>query len=184
MKIYRILNPNRDYKTIKYSGTPIFNNLGKILWDNANEISNFCYTWETCNQNKDICDCPFIVGSIPVFSFFAYKKLSMYVNESNSQIIPIKIDDKSYFIVNAIILLDDILNKKKSKISYFSDGRIMNVDEYVFHNKRNIPDLFKISQFQTYTFVSEKLASAITEANITGISLEQCKSTGFISIFH
>lgn len=156
MNIYRILNPNREYKTIQYSGTPILKNIGKIIWDNANEVSEYQYIWDKNNDSKFICNCPFIIGSIPVFSELIYNKIAIFLNNTNSQVIPITVDNRKYFIINATILIDDILNEKKSKISYFSDGRIMDIEKYVLNNKRHIPDIFKLSHFQTYTFVSEK----------------------------
>ena len=65
MKIYRIFNPSRRYKTISYNETPIFNNMGKSIWDNIEEVSSFSYKWENDEEIKNICDCPFIIGSIP-----------------------------------------------------------------------------------------------------------------------
>lgn len=179
MDIYRIFNPNREYKTIQYSDTPLFENIGKTIWDNTDSISSFPFTWDKSNKSKQICDCPFIIGSIPVFSKAAYETFSSYLNNENSQIIPIKVDSESYIIVNAIILIDDILNKNKSKISYFSDGRIMDIEKYVLNNKKTLPDIFKISQFQNYTFISEKIASIINAVDMTGIALERCKSNTF-----
>lgn len=179
MNIYRILNPNREYKTIQYNKTPILKNIGEIIWDNTQEISSYQYTWDKNNNSKFICDCPFIIGSIPVFSEFAYNKISIFLDNTNSQIIPITVDGRKYYIINAIILMDDMLNENKSKISYFSDGRIMDIEKYVLNNKHT-PDIFKLSQFQTYTFVSEKIADVL-KSEVTGIIFEKCNSNSILS---
>ena len=183
MNIYKILNQNRKYKTIQYNKTPILKNIGKIIWNNTKEVSDYQYTWNENDDNKNVCDCPFIIGSIPVFSELAYNKISMFLDNTNSQVIPITVNEKKYFIVNATILIDDILNEKKSKISYFSDGRIMDVEKYVLSNKKYTPNIFKLSQFHTYTFVSEKIADAIN-AGFTGIEFEKCNSNNILSFFN
>lgn len=180
MNTYRILNQNREYKTIQYNQTPILKNIGKIIWDDVQEISSYHYTWDKNNNSKFICDCPFIIGSVPVFSEFAYNKISTFLDTTNSQVIPIIVDDRKFYIVNAIILMDNMLNEKKSKISYFSDGRIMDIDKYVLNN-RPTPDLFKLSQFHTYTFVSEKIVD-ILKSEVTGIVFEKCNSNNILSL--
>lgn len=76
--------------------------------------------------------------------------------------------------------MDNMLNEKKSKISYFSDGRIMDIDKYVLNN-RPTPDLFKLSQFHTYTFVSEKIVD-ILKSEVTGIVFEKCNSNNILSL--
>lgn len=175
MKIYRIFNPSRRYKTISYNETPIFNNMGKSIWDNIEEVSSFSYKWENDEEIKNICDCPFIIGSIPVFSESAFSLLSSKLQSNDAQIIPIKVENLRYYIINANHQITGLLNKKKSHISYFSDGRIMDIEKYVFHNKHNISPIFKITEFPTYTFINENIASILMKANITGIAVEQCK---------
>lgn len=181
MSIYRIFNPNRDYKTIDYSETPILDNLGKIYWENQAEISSFPYTWVK-DERKDICDCPFIIGSVPVFNEVAYKTITNYLNKNEMQIIPIHVEGIPYYIVNSLRVLPDILNEKKSKIVRFSDGRIMDIEKYVFQKKEEVPNIFKISQLNSYTFVDKKMASIIIDAHLKGIYLEKCKiSTSILS---
>ena len=175
MKIYRIFNPSRRYKTISYNGTPIFDNMGKTIWENTKEVSSYPYTWEK-DEQKEICDCPFIIGSIPVFNQPAFNILSAKLSPNDIQVIPINVDHSPYYIVNAIHKISGILNKKKSHISYFSDGRIMDIEKYVFSNIPNIPSLFKIEELPIYTFVNEDIASTLEKRNITGVCVEQCKT--------
>lgn len=182
MKIYRIFNPNRDYKTIDYAETPILDNLGKVYWENQTEVSSFLYTWVK-DEGEGICDCPFIIGSVPVFNETAYRAITSYLDKNEMQIIPIFVEGIPYYIVNVLRVLPDILNEKKSKIIRFSDGRIMDIEKYVFQKKDSIPNIFKISQLDTYTFVNEKMASIIMEAHLTGIALEKCKVNTYLFPF-
>ena len=182
MSIYRIFNPNRDYKTIDYEETPILDNLGKIYWENQAEISAFPYTWVK-GEGEGICDCPFIIGSVPVFNETAYRAITSYLDKNEMQIIPIFIEGIPYYIVNVLRVLPDILNERKSKIIRFSDGHIMDIEKYVFKRKDNVPSIFKISQLDTYTFVNEEMASIIMDAHLTGLALEKCKISSSILPF-
>lgn len=182
MNIYRIFNPNREYKAIDYAETPILDNLGKIYWENQVEVSSFPYTWVK-GEGEDICDCPFIIGSVPVFSEAAYRAIASHFDKNEMQIIPIFVEGIPYYIVNVIRVLPDILNEKKSKIVRFSDGRVMDIEKYVFQKKVNVPNIFKISQLDTYTFVNEEMASIIMDAHLTGLALEKCKISSSILPF-
>ena len=64
-------------------------------------------------------------------------------------------------------ILEDVLNESKSIINRFSDGRIMNIEKYVFKKDRTYPSIFKISQLPTFTFMTDELSEAISEANLT-----------------
>lgn len=175
MKIYKLYTTGLSYKDIYYDKTPILDNIGKILWKNINEISSFHFKWNTEENDKPICDCPFIIGSIPVFSNSAYEIIKQFLLDKEVQIIPISINGLSYYIINITLLLNDILSEKYSKIERFSSGRIMNIDKYVFKYRREIPPFFRIKQLPTFTFANEDVATTIKDSQITGIELEECK---------
>ena len=156
--IFRIFNPSRKYRTIDYANTPIIENIGKKEWVNLQEVSSFNYTWD--DPKKDICDCPFIMGAIPVFSSKAYDRIAKYICPRNAQIIPISIDKKEYFIVNIITFEDDFLNIKKSDIVYFSNHHIMDITNYVFKRNIEIPFWFRLSQYINFTFINSFVADA------------------------
>ena len=72
-------------------------------------------------------------------------------------------------------ILEDVLNESKSIINRFSDGRIMNIEKYVFKKNITYPPIFKISQLPTFTFITDLLFEAISDANLTGICMERCE---------
>lgn len=182
MKTYRIYSSNINNRTIHYEGTPIIENIGEIEWTNVETISKGTYSWD--NTDKSYCDCPFIIGSVPVFPYSVLNILRPFFVGQNVQIIPIKVEDGKYVIVNTTEILDDVLNEKKSKLTRFQDGRIMDVEEYVLKSQNIFPNMFKLSQFPVFSFISEDLYNAIRTLNLTGIYFEECKmSRSLINFF-
>lgn len=158
-----------------YDNTPIFDNIDvNLVWKNSLELQSFPFKWEV-EDKEQISDCPFITGSIPVFSKFAFNVLKPFINEEEVQVIPIHIENLQYFIFNVTMLLNNILNVNKSRISYFTNGEIMDIDNYVFNNLSKIPPFFKISQLDTYTFITGNVADIISKSNLTGIEMEECR---------
>lgn len=173
MKIYRIYSPNINNRTIHYEGTPIIENIGEIEWSNVENISKETYSWD--NTDKSHCDCPFIIGSIPVFPYSVLDILKPFFVGQKIQIIPIRVEDCQYAIVNTTEVLDGVLNEKKSKLTRFQNGRIMDVEDYVLKPQNKIHNIFKLSQFPVFSFISEELYNAIKKLNLTGITFEECK---------
>lgn len=174
MKIYRIYNPNRNYRTIAYDNTPVFGDIGEnIEWTNSKVLQLFPFHWDD-DSSKEICDCPFIIGAIPVFSQVAFNVIKPFLNENDVQVIPIEVDNLPFFILNVTVLLKDILNQYRSKIVYFKNGKVMDIEKYVFNQSEYMPSLFRISQLPTFTFVTENVAIAMTNAGLLGLELEEC----------
>ena len=87
----------------------------------------------------------------------------------------IKVGERIFKIVDATII-DGILDKEKSNIKYFKDGRIMNIKNYVFKLIPNIPSIFKIPELKTFTFVTEDVIKALIEAKKTeGLDYLECE---------
>lgn len=178
MKIYRIYNPNRDHKTIVYDKTPIIDNIGRsVKWENLMAMQAYSFQWENDSEVKEICDCPFIIGSIPVFSVKGYNIIKPFINQSDVQVIPIKVEGDMFYILNTTKVISNILNEHKSKIVRFSSGKIMDIEKYVFNESKSIPSFFRIKQFDTFTFVTEGVAKEIMESDLTGIVVEECQIT-------
>lgn len=173
MDIYRLYSPNRDYRTIVYDNTPLMKIIGKEDWGDIKEIENYPYQWD--DEQKEICDAPFLIGAIPIFKTDALKRIGMILLDSLVTLIPIRVGDIEYTILKANEYEKNILNEKKSTISRFSDGRIMDIEKYVFIPFDNAPEVFKVASYPLFTFVTEKLASKLTEANLTGLAMEKCK---------
>lgn len=176
--IYKIENNNNGYKSINLDDTQI---LDLILDDRFNSDSydyyiTDSYKWSDEDDDLEICDFPFITGSIPVISERAFFVLKELLLESNISAIEFKINDSIYYLLNFNKPLKDIINLKKSTIQYFSDGGIMNIDDFVFNRNldTNIP-MFIPEEYKIFTFCNEDFKKIIIDNNLTGLSFEDCK---------
>ena len=173
MKIFRLYSQNRDYKTIAYEGTPLMSFLEDCHFDDYESIRKFNYHWE--NSDKPISDCPFLIGAIPVIRKSAIPKIRPAISSDLALLIDILVEGEPFVIILAKNILEDVLNESKSIINRFSDGRIMNIEKYVFKKNIPYPPIFKISQLPTFTFITDLLFEAISDANLTGICMERCE---------
>lgn len=173
MKIFRLYSQNSDYRTIAYDGTPMMSFLEDSHFDDYDSIHKFNYHWD--NSDKPISDCPFLIGAIPVIRKSAIPKIRLAISSDMVLPIDILIEGEPFVIILAKNILEDVLDESKSIINRFSDGRIMNIEKYVFKKNRTYPPIFKISQLPTFTFMTDELSEAISEANLTGIDMEKCE---------
>lgn len=171
MKIFRLYSPNRDYRTIKYEGTPLMSFLEDDNFDDYEAIENFQYQWD--NHDKPICDCPFLIGAIPIIRKTALAKIPSVISNDLVKSIHIQIEGEPYEILLAKNILKDALNESKSIIDRFSDGRIMSIDKYVFKKNAYKP-IFRIRQLPLFTFITDQLAESISKAHLTGLAMEEC----------
>lgn len=173
MKIFRLYNPNRDYRTVVYGETPLMSFLENTNGVDYDSIQRFDYRWDS--NDKPICDCPFLIGCVPVIRKAAISKIQAVISRDLILPIDIQVEGESFEILVAKNVLTDALNESKSQISRFSDGRIMTIDKYVFKKKKTYPLIFKISQYPTFTFITDDLYNLLVEANLTGLAMEECK---------
>lgn len=180
MEIYRLCSSNGIYKTIAYADSPLMSIIGEEDWGDLTDIENYSYHWEV--SDKDICDAPFLIGAIPIFRSEVVSRMGNSFPASLVMQVPIKVEGEDYTILKARSYVSNILNEKKSKLSRFSDGRIMDVEKYVFKPIDNVPSFFKILQYPLFTFVAEDMAEILMKASITGLALEECrvKKTWFL----
>lgn len=122
-----------------------------------------------------ICDFPFLLGTIPLCSLKVYYKLQEKLNLEGIEFLPIKIENKLYYIMNPCLSIKGILNKKKSKIDYFSNGEIMWVSKYVFYPNEIGASMFKIPEMYTSIFVTTSFTEFIKENHFIGIDFEPCE---------
>lgn len=174
--IYKIENDN-SYKSINIDDTQI---LDLILEDNFNSDSfDFhildSYKWSDEENELDICDFPFIMGTIPVISERAYLVLKELLIESNISVIEFKVTDSIYYLLNFNKPLKEIINLNKSTIQYFSDGNIMDITDFVFNINlnQNIP-LFIPNEYKIFTFCNEEFKKIVIDNNLTGLLFEEC----------
>lgn len=173
MKIYKLFHKVDGYKVINTKGTKIeesFIEYGNDIDFSKHEGDSF--DWYSESTDKD-CDFPFFNGSTPVISEEVYNVIAPLIS-LHSQITNIKVGDSVFKVVDAA-LIDGILDKEKSTIKYFKDGRIMNIKKYVFKSIPNIPPIFKIPELKTFTFVTEDVIRALIEAKKTeGLDYLEC----------
>ena len=173
MNVYRLISENYE-SSIDYSNSPIMENLYECKWSNIDDISSFIYKW-VGNNGEFFNDCPFIIGTIPVFSEKMYNCISDKYQMEDTQAIKINVEGNRFVIVNTFNVVNDLLNKKKSDISYFPDGRIMRINNFVFKNKKELPLIFKIPETNINTFVNEELANFLKSISPKGLIIEKCK---------
>lgn len=131
------------------------------------------------SKYKDEIDKPIgDVFSVEISSFIlnekSYKVLYPYL-KNHSQIFKIKSDNKIFYVVNVIDIID-CLNYDKSELKYFSSsGRVMNVEKYVFKTEKlKNATIFKLPEFpKSISYVTEEFKKAVEENNITGFKFKE-----------
>lgn len=171
MDIYRLYTPNRDYRTIDYDKTPLMRIIGEEDWGNLKELEDYPYKWD--DEKKDVCDAPFLIGAIPIIRTDALSRIAAPLPSSLVQQVHIKVGGIEYTILKAKAV-GNILNERKSDIDRFSDGRIMDVEKYVFNYSKDTPAIFRIAQYPLFTFVTDELAESMMNAKLTGLSFDKC----------
>ena len=117
-------------------------------------------------------DCPSL-HSIPFFSSKAVKVLSEIMGE-NVEYLPVTGEASKFTIVNVIKLID-ALDREKSNLEYFDDGRIFNYTKLVLDSKKLSEDnIFKLVEFpRTDIIVSDKFKDAVEKAGLKGFAFEK-----------
>lgn len=93
---------------------------------------------------------------------------------STIKTVNIKIGSLDYAIFIDVPTQKSALNLKKSKISRFSDGEIMSIDEPVFL-PNEYPLLFKIEEQSGIYYCTEEFKSYIEGNQFTGLKFMECK---------
>lgn len=136
--------------------------------------------WETPKMKWDFqtslakCDISMILGLIPIVNKKVKEKLLFIESANLAEFLPIGIDEEEYYAINVIYHTSELLNKRKSKIIYFSDKTIMHIDKYVFIKEETKP-VFKVSQSLTHIFVNDVIKNIIEKESFTGLEFKKCK---------
>ena len=131
------------------------------------------------SKYKDEIDKPIgDVFSVEISSFIlnekSYKVLYPYL-KNHSQIFKIKSDNKIFYVVNVIDIID-CLNYDESELKYFSSsGRVMDVEKYVFKTEKlRNTTIFKLPEFpKSISYVTEEFKKAVEENNIKGFKFKE-----------
>lgn len=179
MDIFRLTCEHQGLRSIDYTNSPIQENLYNFKWNNIEDVSSFLYKWNVKDGNR-FSNCPFIIGLIPVFSESVFYTLFDKFDLEETQKIPVNVDGTKFIILNTLNVVDNLLDKKKSDISFFPDGRIMKIDFFAFRKRKNLPPIFKIPETNINTFVNEEMANRMVGIAPKELILEKCKiSSGF-----
>lgn len=173
MNIYRMFSSGNDFKSIQYAQTPLMEIIGEEDWKNINDIESYSFHWS--EENKEVSDAPFLIGAIPIFRSDALTYAKIVFPKDCVKEVTIHVDGIEYVIIKAIGKVDDLLDEKKSVISRFADGRIMNIEKYIFKAKDNVPPIFKLAQYPLFTFVTDEIGDKLKAATLSGLKLERCK---------
>ena len=173
MNIYRMFSSSNDFRSIQYAQTPLMKIIGEEDWENVNDIEHYSFHWS--EDNKEVSDAPFLIGAIPIFRSEALTQAGIIFPDDFVEEVTIKVEGTEYVIVKATQIVTDLLDEKRSKISRFSNGRIMDIERYVFKKNNKVPPIFKLKQYPLFTFVTDALGDKLNAAAISGLKLEKCK---------
>lgn len=119
-------------------------------------------------EGKLPSDFPYLAPGVPVFSATAITVLRDLL-EPHGEILSLLCDDGDYLAFNVTRLLD-ALNLERSQIQYFSDGSVMDVQQYEFIAERlmGVP-IFKLPQLAVSdVFVTDAFVQRVQDCGLTG----------------
>ncbi len=156
--------PKDGYKSYMFDGVPVKERTFDKIYP---------------SKYKDEIDKPIgDVFSVEISSFIlnekSYKALYPYL-KNHSQIFKIKSDNKIFYVVNVIDIID-CLNYDKSELKYFSSsGRVMDVQKYVFKTEKlKNATIFKLPEFpKSISYVTEEFKKVVEENNIKGFKFKE-----------
>lgn len=125
--------------------------------------------------NEPKFDFLFIFGYIPVCNEKTYTILNKMKGALNLSFLPFTIESEKYYILSPNTVEKSVLNKRKSKIKYYSDKSIMIIDRYVFNHFTPTNWMFKIEESISSFFVTENFVNFVNQNKITGAAFEECK---------
>lgn len=87
---------------------------------------------------------------------------------------PIKVGNDNYVLFSNIAILSNCLNLKKSKVTRFSNGDIMEIPTPVFL-PGNYPILFKIEEMPSSYFCTQEFKELVNSHSYMGLRFEERK---------
>lgn len=142
-----------------------------LTQDKPEELGNFSYSWLT-DESEVIPDFILIMRELLGCKLSIQEEMSGIIK--STRMIPITVGKDSYVIFCHIPVLSDCLNLKKSKISRFSDGDIMDIKEPVFL-PGDYPTLFQVKNIPSAYFCNQLFKQKIDTKSYTGLLFKQIK---------
>jgi len=178
MKIYKFTESDCNFKSINLEGSKLLEKLDDNLFNGGSpfheDFGHFAWVSDQPDAINN-CDFPFISGYIPVISERALTILKPFIDKSNIEVLPIKVEGEKYYLLH-IMHSSPCLNIKASAISYFMNGGIKQIKDYVFlPSVEKEQFFFMVDQLHTHVFVREEVASIIEKEHLIGAKFEECK---------
>jgi hypothetical protein len=114
-----------------------------------------------------------LLGTIPMVSARAAEVLHE-VTASTCELLPLVFARDTYFALNVLTVVD-ALDEERSRLTRFSDGAVMSVEDFVFVPKRLERALiFRIPQLlRAFVFVTPQLVDVVRTARLTGFRFKR-----------
>lgn len=167
MRIFQIKNQVEGFASIDFEEIDM---MSVLKTGDVSVLEGRCFKWDK-TVNSAISDCPFFIGSLPIF---LTSKLGSILNDSNVSRATFDVEGKSYTIVSALEQLDNVLDLERSKYRTFRSGKIMDVTSYVFQAKKTYPKLFTLQELKMYTFCNEEIAKSFLSCHFNQLSFVEC----------
>ena len=169
MKIYQL---SLDYSFSLADVIETFDNADslELCSEKPEMIKNFKYGW-IMNESKIIPDFVLIMSSLLGCKYGFLKNIRKIIPSIN--FIPVKIDRDDYALFSNLPILENCVNIKKSKVSRFSNGDIMEISNPVFL-PNDYPALFKVEEISSSYYCTEDFKNIITDNQYTGLMFNEC----------
>ena len=139
--------------------------------ENPQLINEFQYDWVTDESERIPDFCIIMAELLGCQKTIADKMTGIQASIST---VYIKIGSLDYAIFINVPIVKEALNIRKSKISRFSDGEIMSIDEPVFL-PNGYPALFKIEEQSGSYYCTEEFKENVMDNHYTGLLFTECK---------
>ena len=140
-----------------FDGTPIAPGWEPIDvdWDNAEGKQGW----------GDFCE----VNGAPVFTARAVEALGDLL-EGRGELLPLAVADGGEAYAFNITRLSDALDQDRCELDYYDDGRIMDVDDYVFDPAKVADEtIFKLAILpRRFDYVTDRFRDRVEQAGLTG----------------
>lgn len=134
-------------------------------------LHQFNYNW-LVDDSDIIPDLILIMSKIAGASIKVYKVIQHLIPYLSTE--EISVGDYKYKILLRVPILKEALNIQKSKVTRFSTGDIMLIDQPVFYPKSDYPHLFRIDEEPSSLFCTQELYNCISSSNLMGWKFEEC----------
>jgi hypothetical protein len=168
MKIIQLKNVANGFASIDFSRI----DMNAVMREgNLEIITGKQFTWNR-NTGNQISDCPFYIGSMPIFET---EKLRPALNSLNVKSAEFKVEGKQYTMIAAPQISGSVINREASEMRAFRNGEIMTVQKYVFNANYEYPEIFTPKEFIMDTFCSLNAAKNLLYCQFHELKFIECE---------